>query len=227
MGKLKGFYCAALVAMAFLLAQAVSAFAQGSEQETVAEATAVLETLAAIPEQSIPPVLLRQAQAVVVIPAAVKLGFMVAGRYGQGLMVGRDEKGAWGLPFLVTLVSGSVGWQAGLQATDIVLVFKSRKGLYAVRDGKFTLGADASLAVGPVGRHLEAATDLGLRTEVYSYSRSKGAFIGAALEGSVLQADRRATQRLYGQAPEAITRQSVRKPGVVSRFERILAAMTR
>ncbi|MGV1099130.1 lipid-binding SYLF domain-containing protein [Thiovibrio sp. JS02] len=197
------------------------------EVEKVEAASAVLDALSVIPEQSIPPVLLREAQALVVIPAAVKIGFMVAGRHGTGIMVGRDENGEWGLPFLVNFLSGSLGWQFGLQSTDVVLVFKNRRGLYAVRDGKFTLGVDASVAAGPVGRHLEAATDLQLNAEIYSYSRSKGVFVGAALEGSVLQADRRATENLYGQAAETISGQSVRIPPSVARLRQRIQSMAR
>lgn len=215
----------ALVLAALLSLLAGWAFAHEPETEKVQEAIEVLEALRAIPEQGIPPVLLREAQAIVVIPGTVKLGFMVAGRHGTGIMLGRDENGRWGLPFFVNFLSGSVGWQFGLQATDIVLVFKSKKGLYAVRDGKFTLGADASVAAGPVGRHLEAATDLQFKSEVYSYSRSKGVFLGVAVEGSALQADRSATENFYGQQAEHVNPATTKIPPVVGRFYQALDAL--
>lgn len=186
------------------LGQAAAAQGRTPEEEKAWEAVAVLQAFAAMPEQGIPPALLREAQAVVVIPGTVKFGFLLAGRFGQGFMLVRDDNNAWGLPFVVNFTGGSVGWQVGLQATDVVLVFKNRKGIKAIRDGKFTLGADAAVAAGPVGRHLEAATDIRFNAEVYSYSRAKGVFAGVALEGTALQPDRQATSTLYNRPAELV-----------------------
>ncbi|HIJ78033.1 MAG: lipid-binding SYLF domain-containing protein [Desulfobulbaceae bacterium] len=202
-----------------------SSLAYTTEEETVQEASGVLAAINRIPEEGIPPVLLRQAQAIAVFPGTVKAGFMLAGRFGQGIMLGRDDNGNWGLPFFVELVGGSMGWQFGLQSTDIILVFKTKKGLLAVRDGKITLGADVDIAAGPVGRHFEAATDLKLKAEVYSYSRSKGIFAGLALGGSMIRANREATEALYGKNAEAISRESIAMPACVAMFYQVLNSL--
>ena len=208
-----------------VLLQPINSHAFTPEVETVQESIDVLATLNSIPEDGIPPVLLRQAQAIAVFPGTVKVGFMLAGRFGQGIMLGRDDNGNWGLPFFVQLVGGSMGWQFGLQSTDIILVFKTRKGLHAVRDGKVTLGVDVDIAAGPVGRHFEVATDLKLKAEVYSYSRSKGIFAGVALGGSMVQADREATESLYGKDAELISKQSVAIPACVTKFYQVLNSL--
>lgn len=200
--------------------------ADASEMQQVKDAVDVLQAIAEIPEKSIPPALLSHAQAIAVIPNAVKLGFIVAGRYGKGVMIGRDKDGKWGMPFLVTLTGGSVGWQAGVQGTDIILVFKSRRGLDTLRDGKLTLGADAAVAAGPVGRQFEAATDIQLKSEIYSYSRSRGLFAGVALEGAVLQADKGGTEALYGGRPaETINPGNTVMPPEVAKFQKIVEQM--
>jgi lipid-binding SYLF domain-containing protein len=218
-----GFFSFSLVLS--VCSQPINSHAFTPEVETVQEASEVLVALDNIPEEGIPPVLLRQAQAIAVFPGTVKAGFMLAGRFGQGIMLGRDDNGNWGLPFFVELVGGSMGWQFGLQSTDVILVFKTRKGLHAVRDGKITLGADAAVAAGPVGRHFEAATDLKLKTEIYSYSRSKGIFAGVALGGSIVQADRAATEALYGRSAELISKQTITIPACVSKFYQVLNSL--
>lgn len=161
------------------------------------EASEVLREIFSIPEKSIPPSLLARAHAVVVIPNLIKAGFIVGGRYGTGLMIIRDLRGVWHYPVLVSLTGGSIGWQFGAQSTDIILVFKSMKSVDAIQQGKFTLGADASVAAGPVGRHVEASTDISLKSEIFSYSRSRGLFAGVAFEGAALQIDENATWSLY------------------------------
>lgn len=196
--------------------------AGATEVKQVKEASEVLHTITTIPEKSIPPALLSRAQAIAVIPNVIKLGFILGGRHGKGVMVGRDESGKWGMPFLITFTGGSVGWQAGAQATDVILVFKNRRGLEAVRQGKLTLGADAAVAAGPVGRQFEAATDAQLKSEIYSYSRSRGLFAGVALEGAFLQADKEATESLYGRRAEAISRYDTVMPPEVKEFSAIL-----
>lgn len=161
------------------------------------EAVAVLDEINAIPEQAIPPQLLANAHAVVVIPELVKAGFIIGARHGSGLMMVRDLKGYWHYPVVVNMTGASIGWQAGAQSTDVVFVFKSMESVDAIEKGKFTLGADASIAAGPVGRHAEAGTDLTMKSEIYSYSRSRGLFAGVSFEGTALQIDQDATWKLY------------------------------
>ena len=132
------------------------------------------------------------------IPNVIKGGFVIAGRFGRGVLLVREPNGALRGPSFVTFTGGSVGWQVGLQSTDVVLVFKNRKGVETMLSGgEFTLGADASVAAGPVGRQASAGTDIKLNAEVYSYSRARGLFVGAALDGSMLKVDPRANAAYY------------------------------
>ena len=168
------------------------------EAATVDMAARVLQENISIPMRGIPQALLTNAQAIAIVPDVVKLGFVLAGRRGHGVLVVRNPDGSWSNPVLITLTGGSIGWQAGVQATDVILVFKSRKSVSHVLDGQFTLGADAAVAAGPVGRQAAAATDVELKAEIYSYSRSRGLFAGVALDGSVLSVDAGANAALYG-----------------------------
>jgi lipid-binding SYLF domain-containing protein len=147
--------------------------------------------------------LLADAEAIAVIPNVIKAGLVVGGRHGKGLLAVRQRDGVWSNPSYVSLSGGSVGFQAGVQATDVVLVFRTRRGVDNVVNGKFTLGADAAVAAGPVGRTASAATDAQLRAEIYSYSRSRGLFAGVALDGAVLSIDHDANELTYGQAVTA------------------------
>jgi lipid-binding SYLF domain-containing protein len=171
--------------------------AQSQETATVESAVSVLDEIMAIPAKQIPQSLLADAHGIAIIPNVVKGGFVVGVRYGKGVLVVRDETGAWKPPLFVTLTGGSVGWQAGLQATDVILVFKTQKSVESVMSGKFTIGADAAAAAGPVGRQAAAATDAKLSAEIYSYSRSRGLFAGVSLDGSVMQVDGKANQAYY------------------------------
>jgi len=175
------------------------AHAQSTEGQTVMAATEVFRSFTEFKTRSIPQSMLADAQAVAIIPNVVKGGFIVAGRFGRGILLVRDAPtGLWRAPVFVTFTGGSVGWQVGLQSTDVVLVFKNRKGLESMLNGsEFTLGADASVAAGPVGRQASAGTDIKLNAEIYSYSRSRGLFAGVALDGSVLKVDNRATSAFY------------------------------
>jgi lipid-binding SYLF domain-containing protein len=168
------------------------------EGQTVAAATEVMRQFMTFRIQSIPRDLLNEAQGVVIIPGVVKLGFILAGRFGRGVALVRTPEGPWRAPVFVTFGGGSVGFQAGAQSTDLVLVFKNRRGIETLLSGtKLTLGADAAIAAGPVGRQAATGTDLALNAEIYSYSRSRGLFAGVSLDGSVLQVDNRATMLYY------------------------------
>jgi lipid-binding SYLF domain-containing protein len=157
------------------------------DADAVRLAATLVREISAIPEKAMPPALLRNVHAIAIIPNVIKAGFVVGGRYGKGVLLVREPSGAWKAPSETTLIGGSLGWQIGVQSTDVILVFKTAKSVQGLSSGKFTLGADASVAAGPVGRHAEAATDVQLKAEVYSYSRNRGLFVGVALEGSSLQ----------------------------------------
>lgn len=157
----------------------------------------VLREVMGAPDKAIPRELLQDAYAVAVVPDVVKAGFIVGGRRGSGLLSVKHN-GVWSNPSFVSITGGSVGFQAGVQSTDVILVFRNQRGIDSIVHGKFTLGADASVAAGPVGRNAQAATDGQLKAEIYSYSRARGLFAGVALDGSVIAIDNKANQRVYG-----------------------------
>lgn len=186
----------AFLVLASLLYLGVASAANPLEKRVLA-ATDVLRQLTAIPEQGIPPNLLNNAYGVAVLPNVIKAGFIVGGRFGQGILVVRKPDGSWSNPSFISLGGGSVGFQAGAQGSDIVLVFKSKQGVENIAKGKLTLGGDASIAAGPVGRYTSASTDVSLRAEIYSYSRNRGLFGGVALDGSILSIDDRSNYGYY------------------------------
>jgi lipid-binding SYLF domain-containing protein len=185
------------LALAASLASA-SAFAGPQEDARAQNAVRVLTDIQAIPESAIPDKLLDEAHAVIVIPDAIKAGLVLGGRRGHGLLSVKTADGTWSNPAFVTLTGGSIGFQAGVQSADIVLVFRSDRGLESIVNGKFTLGADAGVAAGPVGRNASAATDGEMKAEIWSWSRARGLFAGVALDGAVLSIDDAADESVYG-----------------------------
>ena len=171
--------------------------APSREAAVVDSSAEVLGQIMSIPGRSIPESLLSKAEGVVIIPGMIKGGFIVGVRHGHGVVVTRDEAGRWKPPMFVDVTGASVGWQAGIQGTDLVLVFRTKNSLQNLMRGKFTIGANASAAAGPVGRDAQAATDAALRAEILSYSRSRGLFAGVALDGAVLSLDQAATNAYY------------------------------
>jgi lipid-binding SYLF domain-containing protein len=171
--------------------------AQVREEARLLLATQVVEELRAQRDQAIPERLLERAYGIAVFPDVNKAAFVVGGRYGQGTLVVRNENGVFSNPVFVRLAGGSVGWQIGVQQTDVVLVFTTKAGIERITNGKMTLGADASVAAGPVGRQASAGTDGSFKAEVYSYSRSRGLFAGLALDGSALTIDAKANRSFY------------------------------
>ncbi len=181
-----------------LLCGTLGANAQDAQLERADEAIRVLAEIMQSPDRRIPNEMFSQAEAIAVIPNVVKAGLVLGGRHGRGLISVRGADGTWSNPSYVSLAGGSVGFQAGVQATDVVLVFRSRRGVDSIVNGKFTLGADAAVAAGPVGRNAQALTDGELKAEIYSYSRSRGLFAGVALDGSVIKIDHKSNQKIYG-----------------------------
>lgn len=183
---------------ALVLAMSITPAFASKESRKIEDCIEVVKAIKAIPEEGIPPVLLKNAQAMVIIPEVIKVGFVVGGRYGTGILTVRDEMGNWSNPVFVKIAGGSLGWQIGAESTDLILVFKTRKSVDGIFRGKFTLGVDASVAAGPVGRSAEGATDLTLKSEILSYSRSRGLFAGVALNGAALMIDDDANGSYYG-----------------------------
>jgi lipid-binding SYLF domain-containing protein len=192
-------YVLAFASLALCALPAGTARAGSREAETLEEACEVVDALAAIPLKGIPPALLKDAQGVAVIPGVLKAGFIIGGRHGRGVLLVRDQGDAWGKPVFLTLTGGSIGWQAGVQSTDLILVFRTKSSVERLLKGKgkVTLGADVGVAAGPVGRQAEAGTDAQLMAEIYSYSRSRGLFAGLSLEGAALCPDTAATEAYY------------------------------
>jgi len=180
------------------LAVVGSAFAGATEDARARNAVRVLTDIQAIPESAIPDKLFDEARAVIVVPDSMKVGFVIGGRRGRGLLSVKAPDGTWSNPAFVTLTGGSIGFQAGVQSSDIVLVFRSDRGLESIVNGKFTLGADAGVAAGPVGRNAAAATDGEMKAEIWSWSRARGLFAGVALDGAVLAIDDAADEAVYG-----------------------------
>lgn len=209
---------------------ALPAAAATQEERRVGDAADVLEQLLRIPEKTIPPALLSRAYAIAVIPNVVKVGFGVGARRGKGIIVVRQDDNSWSNPAFVTMTGGSIGWQVGAQSTDVILVFRTRRGVENIANGKLTLGADASVAAGPVGRHTSIATDIQFQAEVVSYSRSRGLFAGVAFEGAGVTMDRKANAAFYGSAsltPEKIFVSSPNiAPDMANEFVQILTAQT-
>ena len=165
----------------------------------VDESGKVLSEVQTMPDQGIPEDLLERCQAIAVFPSTISAGFVIGGQYGQGIIMVREEKhGKWSPPAIFTIAGGSLGWQIGGQATDIVLLVMNRRSIDGLLQGKFKLGADAAVAAGPVGRSAEAATDVQLKGGILSYSRSRGLFAGIKLEGAVITEHWDGDEELYG-----------------------------
>jgi len=205
------------------------AFASAREEARLIEASGVLEELGAQRDTAIPDRLLARAHGIAVIPNVIKVAAVVGGRRGSGAMVVRDANGKFTDPIMVSITGGNVGWQIGVQSTDIVLVFTTKKSIEGITDGKLTLGADASVAAGPVGRAASAATDQNFTAEVYSYSRNRGLFAGVAIDGSVIAIDTKSNSKLYGKsapAKDIIAGTITTNAEAAQRFERAIMAST-
>jgi lipid-binding SYLF domain-containing protein len=219
---------AGLAILVVTLAVGPAASAQGllgprREADVVAAAT---ETLGGVSETLLPQIpesLLADAHGVAVVPGMIKVGFVGGVQRGRGVVLLRDDQGRWELPRFLTVTGGSIGWQAGAQSIDLLLVFKTRRSIEGLLDGQFKLGADAAVAAGPLGRNAGAATDVLLQAEIFSYSRSRGLFAGVAVDGSVLQIDTRASQAYYGAADPA---QAAHVPDASVALVELVAALT-
>jgi lipid-binding SYLF domain-containing protein len=220
------FFSATLAAALVNVAQAGA-----REEGRLLTATEVLQEVQAMPDQRIPDALLSRAYGIAVIPDVTKVAFIFGGRHGNGVLVVRDKLTTpWSNPTFISLTGGSWGFQAGAQSSDIVLVFTTKTGIEGIAGGKLTLGADASVATGPVGRQGSAATDVQFNAEIYSYARTRGLFGGIALDGSVISIDRSANSALYGKsgvtATEIFSGQAPAAPETAQRFLDRLAQLT-
>ena len=183
-----------------MLASVLPGMGQKKENERIGDAATVMKEILGMPD-GIPKDLLSKADCVVIYPSVKKAAFGVGGSYGRGLITcrkGQDFSGPWSAPAMYALEGGSFGFQIGAQATDFVLLVMNEKGAKSVMSSKVKLGGDASVAAGPVGRAASAETDIVMKAEILSYSRSKGLFAGLSLEGSTMRSDDGANKALYG-----------------------------
>lgn len=220
----------ALVAVATLtlVARAPAVQAQGAEEARVNDAVTVFGEIMQAPDRGIPSGILDKAEAIAIFPGVIRAGFAVGGQFGRGMICVRNRAtGGWSAPAFLTIAGGSFGAQIGAQSIDVVLVIMDPVGVQRLLGNQFKLGAEASVAAGPVGRSAEAATDIQLRAKILSYSRSRGLFAGVALNGSTMAEDEEANQRLYGQrlgSREVIDKVSGREdlPPAVGRLRKVL-----
>lgn len=171
--------------------------AQNKEEERIENSIEVLRAFGDM-KDGIPQELLKMSEGIMIVPKMINAGFVVGGKRGRGIAMIKNEDGTWSDPLFVTITGGSVGFQIGVQAVDLVLVFKHRKTLEEMGNGTFTLGGDLSATAGPVGRSGSVSTDYKFDAEVYSYSRSKGLFAGISLAGSSINFDKGSNKNFYG-----------------------------
>ena len=199
-----------------VLGLAASTFAANDEDNKAADrakaASTVLEEIQGAPDTGIPDEVMGSAECVAVVPSMLKAGFVFGARYGRGVASCRTAKG-WSDPAFFTIEGGSFGLQIGGQAVDLIMLIMNNKGMENLLNSKFKLGADASVAAGPVGRHAAADTDWRMRAQVLSYSRARGVFAGLELNGAVVKIDRESTLEFYGHMqPFSTTLQTASSP---------------
>ncbi len=194
------------------------------EELKVLQSAKVLKDLLHLPEHAIPPILFKKAYAIAVIPETYKAGLIIGGQYGKGIICVKDENGVWGNPVFITLMEGSIGLQFGASSSDLVLAFKTKRAVDGLITSKLTLGVDASVAAGPVGREVGVNGDIFLEQEVYTYAMTKGLFMGVSLAGSSIIVDTQANRNFYGSdatPTDIFNNYDIQVPAVVSTLKRI------
>jgi lipid-binding SYLF domain-containing protein len=188
-----------LALLTIVVGTGVAVYAQAEQAERIRNATTVLDEIMGAADQAVPANVLENAEAIAVFPGTIKGGFVLAAHRGKGIISARDQATrAWSPPAFLTVTGGSVGAQIGAQSIDVILVVKNRRGLENLLQNQFKVGADGSVAAGPVGRSAEASTDIQMRAEILSYSRARGLFAGVSLNGAAIRQDRDANENFYG-----------------------------
>ena len=188
---------ASVIVMASLAVPAVADSSRDDDVERIQRSEQIFNEIMSAPDKGVPQELLESAKCIAIIPGELKAAFIFGGRYGKGLVTCRTPHG-WSAPVFLAIGGGSFGWQIGGSSTDIVMVVRNDRGMQSLLSDKFKIGADATAAAGPVGRHAGASTDIKLNAEILTYSRSKGAFAGVSLDGAVVHADQSGDEALYG-----------------------------
>jgi lipid-binding SYLF domain-containing protein len=184
--------------VAMSLALSGTALLADTAKERLTEAASVMTEIMNTPDNSIPQDLLAKAECVVIVPGMKKAAFVVGGEYGRGFVECRNPNRGWGAPAAVRMEGGSLGFQIGGSSTDLVMLVMNQRGMTKLLEDKFTLGADAAVAAGPVGRNAAANTDAKMTAEILAWSRSKGLFAGVSLKGATLRPDQDQNEQLYG-----------------------------
>ena len=200
-------------ALALSLCSTVGLFAADTPQERLSDATKVFDEIMATPDKGIPQDLLEKANCIVIVPGMKQAALGIGGKWGRGYTVCRENHRHWGGPAAIRVEGGSFGFQIGASNTDIVMLVMNDKGMRRLLEDKFTLGAEATVAAGPVGRQTAASTDAQLSAEILSWSRSKGLFAGIALHGATMRPDNDANTELYG---KPVTNKEILSGGVTS-----------
>lgn len=233
-----GCFLAIILALPLALSGAIPGTPPAAEKSSAADqvkkvgdAIRVLEEMMKESDKSIPTALIRDCAGLAIIPDVIKAGLVIGGRHGKGVLLVRTKGGGWSDPSFIDIKGGSVGWQAGIESADVILVFRTPRSIENITEGKFTLGADAGVAAGPLGRSAEASTDAALKAEILAYSRSRGLYAGLTLQGSSLQEDRKANRDFYGTegiSPRDIfAGKAVLVPDITAKLKGILAALVK
>ncbi|MBD3414835.1 MAG: hypothetical protein GF421_10450 [Candidatus Aminicenantes bacterium] len=204
---------------------------EGQGIQKIEKSIQVLHELIELPEEGIPEALLEKAYGIAVIPGVFKAAYVLGGQYGKGILVIRGKDGTWSNPCFIKIMGGSYGYQIGVSRSDVILVFKSRESIEGITEGKFTLGADAGISAGPVGRRAEGSTDFKFEAEIYSYSKSKGIFAGVSVQGSSIQIDYEANADFYGTykySPlDILEKKHIPAPAIAGKLKAVLSSYTR
>ena len=198
--------------------------------QKVEEAVRVLEEMMKESDKSIPVSLIEDCAGIAIIPDVIRAGLIIGGRHGKGVLLLRTEAGGWTDPSFIDIKGGSIGWQAGIQAADVILVFRTPRSVENITEGDFTLGADIGVAAGPLGRTAEASTNSDLKAEILSYSRSRGLYAGLTFQGSSIQEDKKANRAFYGAdlSPKDIFEGKAKAvPEVAAKLKRALAEVAK
>lgn len=195
------------------------ALASTDQQDLVDQARVTIESMSRDPSYGDMRAYMARSVGVMIVPQLLKAGFIIGGAGGDGILVGRDKNGSWSAPAFYSLAAGSIGLQIGAQASEVVLVINHEHGMTAILEDEMKLGADASIAVGPVGSGVEAATTTNLRADIYSYARSKGLYAGVSLEGAAVLSSKKWNAKYYGRSVNArdiVVNRSVDNPAATS-----------
>ena len=235
--KIMGYLAAILIAAPLALSGSAPGPLPAGEQSPAAaqvkkveDAIRVLEEMMKESDNSIPIGLIEDCSGLAIIPDVIKAGLVIGGRHGKGVLLVRTKGGGWSDPSFIDIKGGSIGWQVGVESADVILVFRTPRSIADITEGKFTLGAGAGVAAGPLGRSAEASTDSELKAEILAYSRSRGLYAGLTLQGSSIQEDRKANRDFYGTesvSPQAIFEGKVSAvPDIAAKLKGALARLT-